>query len=101
MKQLDSNRLSRTLRAVVHDVEQVLQTMSDATGEQIDDFRTRTGQQLHDVRDNLGEMQRLTARQLRQAGRQTRGYVKGHPWKALAGATAVAVAIALISRRRH
>lgn len=101
MKQLDSQRLNQTLRRVVNDVEQLLQTMAEATGERVGDFRTRTGRQLSDARDRLGAMERQTSRQLRHASRETRSYVKGHPWQALAGVAAVAVAVALVSRRRH
>lgn len=101
MKQLDTHRLNQTLRSVVNDVEQILQTMSEATGDQVGDFRTRTRRQLSDARDRLGEIERQTARQLRRASRQTTGYVKGHPWQTLGGMAVVAVAAALLSRRRH
>lgn len=101
MKQLDPNRLSDTLRSVVNDVEQILQAMAETTGEQVGDLRTRTGRQLGDARDRLGAMERQTARQLREASRRTRGYVKGHPWQMIGGVAAVAIAVALLSRRRH
>lgn len=100
MNQLDPSRLSQTLRGVVNDVEQILQTMSEATGEQVGDLKSRTSRQLSDARDRLGAIERQTARQLRRAGRQTRGYVKGHPWQTLGGVAAVAIAVAMLSRRR-
>ena len=101
MNQLDPNRLSQTLRGVVDDVEHILQTMSDATGEQLDGLKSRTSRQLGDARYRLGQIERQTARQLRRASRQTTGYVKGHPWQTLGGVAAVAIAVALLSRRRH
>lgn len=101
MNQLDPNRLSQTLRGVVDDVEQILQTMSDATGELLGGLKSRTSRQLSDARYRLGEIERQTARQLRRASRRTTGYVKDHPWQTLGGVAAVAVAVALLSRRRH
>lgn len=100
MKQLDTRRLHQTLRSVANDVEQILQTMSAASGEQVGDLRTHADRQLNDARDRLGEIERQTARQLRRASEQTQVYVKGHPWQVLGGMAAMAVAVAMLSRRR-
>lgn len=100
MRQTNTERLRNTLRTVVDDVEQVLQTMSENTGAQASSLRTRAGRQLHDARSRLSEAERLTSQQMRRAGRETQGYVKKHPWQAVGSVAAVAFALAMLSRRR-
>lgn len=101
MKQLDAELLRNNLRTVVHDVEQVLHSMSDTAGERTGDFKLSAARNLRDARNRLGEMERQTARQLRRARRQTQGYVKDHPWQLVGGLAAAAITLALLSRTRH
>lgn len=101
MKQLNPDRLRHNLHTVVDDVEQILHDMSDATGEQAGELKSRAGSQLHDARDRLGEMERHTAAQLRHAGRQAQDYVRDHPWQLAGGLAAVAVALTMLSKTRH
>lgn len=101
MKQLDTNHISRNLRAVVNDVEALLQAMSDATSDRADDLRSSAGRKLNHARDRIGAMEAQSSRQLRRAGRQTQDYVAGNPWKTLGSVAAVAVALVMLTRRRH
>lgn len=101
MKQLNPDRLRNNLNTVIHDVEQILLNMSDATGEQVGELKSRAGSQLHDARDRLGRMERRTAAQLLRAKRQAQGYVHDHPWKVVGGLAAIAMAVAVLTRTRH
>jgi len=101
MKQLNTDRLRHNLHTVVDDVEQILLNMSDATGEQVGELKSRAGGQLHDARERLGEMERHTAAQLRRASRQAQGYVRDHPWQLVGGLAAIAVTMAMLSKTRH
>lgn len=101
MKQLDTNHISRNLRAVVNDVEELLHAMSDATSDRADDLRSRAGRKLHEARDRIAAMEAQSSRQLRRAGRQTQDYVSDHPWKTLGSLAALTVALVMLTRRRH
>jgi ElaB/YqjD/DUF883 family membrane-anchored ribosome-binding protein len=101
MKQLNPERLRHNLNTVVNDVEKILHEMSETTGDQIGDLKSRAGSQLHDAGRRLGEVERHTAAQLRRAGRQAQGYAREHPWQLLGGLAAIAVALTVISRTRH
>lgn len=101
MRQFDTNHISRNLRAVVNDVEDILHAMSDATSDRADDLRSLAGRKLHDARDRLGAIEAQGSRQLRRAGRQTQDYVSEHPWKTLGSLAALGVALVMLTRRRH
>lgn len=101
MKQLNPERLRHNLNTVVNDVEQILHSMSDTTGEQVGELKYRAESQLHDARVRLAEVERHTAAQLRRAGRQAQGYAKEHPWQLLGGLAAIAIAAAMLSKTRH
>ncbi|MBW3551168.1 MAG: DUF883 family protein [Proteobacteria bacterium] len=101
MKQPATSRISQHLRTIVDEVEQILHSMSNEAVSRADELGARAGRQLHDARDRLGAMEAQTSRQLRRAGRETRGYVGDHRWQALAGMTALALAAVVLSRRRR
>lgn len=100
MNQLDADRLRNNLRAVVDNVEQALHHMSDATGEEVGELRSRADRRLHDAHDNLAEMEHRAAARLRRTGRRTQTYVHDHPWQLLGGLTIAAVALSLLVRAR-
>lgn len=101
MKQLNPERLRHNLNTVVNDVEQILHTMSDATGDQVGDLKASAGNALHNLGFRLGEAERHAAAQLKRAGRQAQGYAREHPWQLLGGLAAITVALAMLSRTRH
>ena len=101
MKQLNPERLRNNLNTVVNDVEKILHDMAETTGDQIGDLKSRAGSRLHDAGARLGEVERKTARQLGRASRQAQGYAREHPWQLLGGLAAVAVVVAMLSKRRH
>lgn len=99
MNQLNTDRLRNNLRAVVDNVEQALHHMSDATGEEVGELRSRAGRRLHDAHDRLGDMEHRAAARLRRAGRHTQTYAQDHPWQLLGGLT-IAAALSLLARTR-
>lgn len=101
MKQLNPDRLRQNLNTVVNDVEQILHSLSDTTGEQVDQLKFRAGHRLNHARDRVGELERQAAAQLRQATRQAQGYAREHPWQLLGGLAAITVALTVLSKTRH
>ncbi|MDQ3289184.1 MAG: hypothetical protein M3Q42_13200 [Pseudomonadota bacterium] len=101
MKQPATRRISRHLRAIVDDVEQILHSLSEEASSRADRLGIRAGRQLHDARDRIQEMEVRTSRQLRRAGRETRGYVSGHRWQAVGGVAVLALAAMMLARRRR
>ncbi|MDQ3270290.1 MAG: hypothetical protein M3Q11_08925 [Pseudomonadota bacterium] len=101
MKQPASSRISRHLRAIFDEIEQVLHSMSQEAAGRAGELGTRAGRQLHGARDHLGAMESRASRELRKAGRQTRSYAQGHRWQALGGMAALALAAVMLSRRRR
>lgn len=100
MNQLNTDRLRNNLRAAVDNVEQALHHMSDVTGEEVGELRSRAGRRLHDAQDRLGDMEHHTAAQLRRVGRRTQAYVHDHPWQLVGGLTIAAAALSVLARTR-
>lgn len=103
MNSLNAEQLRRNLRGVVEDVEQALQSMTGATGEQAEELRWQAGRRLRQARDRLGEMEHRAADGMRAAGHYTQRYARQHPWLVLGGVAAVAVLLVALSgaKRRH
>lgn len=100
-QQLDTNRLKQDLRNVVLDVEQILDEMSDATGGKAGELKARAGKRLQEARARLDDLELRSVARLREAGQQTQGYVRQHPWAVIGGASAVAFVLGMLSRTRH
>lgn len=77
-----------------------LRRMSAAAGEGVGDMASRAGKQLHDARDRLGDLEHEAALQMRRASRETQRYARKHPWQMVAGLAAVALAAAMVARKR-
>lgn len=100
MNRLNTDRLRGNLRTAVANVEQALQHMSEVTGEELGDLRTRAGRRLHDAHDRLDDMQHHTAVQLRRSGRHMQAYVHDHPWQVMGGLTIAVAALSVLARAR-
>ena len=97
----DAERLRQDLRHVVEDVEHILETSANATGEQAEAFRSLATERLHRVHARLGEMERDAAGRLQVAADRTNDYVKRRPWAVIGGAATAAFLLGVLSRSRH
>jgi ElaB/YqjD/DUF883 family membrane-anchored ribosome-binding protein len=100
-QRLDTTRLKQDLRNVVEEVEHILQEMSDSTGGQVDDLKSRASKRLQDARARLDDIEIRSAARLHAAGQNTQQYVQQHPWAVIGGASAVAFVLGMLSRTRH
>jgi len=99
---LDSDRLRQDLRNVVVDVEHVLKSMTEATGERAGEMKSQARQRLHEARERLANIQQESAARIRAAGQRTDDLVQQHPWLAIGSVSAVAFLLGKwSSRTRH
>ena len=101
MNPTDAERLRQDLRNVIEDVEHILETTAETTGERAEALRSRASDRLHHIRLRLGEMEREAAGRLHIVRVCTNDYVKQRPWPVIGGAAALAFVLGLLSRPRR
>ena len=90
------DRLSRDLRNVIDDAEQLLRDASLQAGDSYDDARTRLEAGLIATKAKLDAIQRSTTQRVREAGRATDQYVRENPWRSIGIGAGIAAGVGLL-----
>ena len=94
------NPIERDIQAVVSDTQELLKTMENEGGAQLDAARERANATIASARKTLGELQKNVQESARMAVKTTDGYVRDNPWQAVGISAAVGAVVGfLISRR--
>lgn len=100
MNQIDNERLKADLRRVVEDVEAVLRSTANATGEQFEELRERARERLHAAHERLDHLEAEVAARGREAVRRGNAYVHAHPWTVVGIAAGCAFLLGMLAQRR-
>jgi ElaB/YqjD/DUF883 family membrane-anchored ribosome-binding protein len=95
MNRVDAECLRSDLRAIAADVEQLMQDVTTATGERVEDTHAR----LRGIRERVVRMERDADERVRQTVARGRRYIHERPWGVIGGAAAVAFLAGLLSGR--
>lgn len=90
------DRLSRDLRNVIDDAEQLLRDASLQVGDSYDDARSRLEASLLAARSRLEALQQSTVERAREAGRATDHYVHEHPWQSIGISAGIGAGVGLL-----
>jgi ElaB/YqjD/DUF883 family membrane-anchored ribosome-binding protein len=92
--------IDRDLQNVVADTQELLKTMENEGGAQIDAVRQRAKATLDNARKTLVDLQKNVQDSAKLAAQTTDGYVRGNPWQAVGISAAIGAVVGfLISRR--
>ncbi|MFZ3320847.1 MAG: DUF883 family protein [Usitatibacter sp.] len=95
-----TNPIDRDLQNVVADTQELLKTMENEGGVQLDAARERAKSTIATARKTLGDLQTSVQESARVAVKTTDGYVRENPWQAVGISAAVGAVVGfLISRK--
>jgi len=93
---LQRERLTSDLRALMSEAEQMLHALAGQTGEGTDELRKRVRASLERSRQHLLELQQNAIDKAKAAGRATDAYVHEKPWQSIGIAASVAAGVGLL-----
>jgi ElaB/YqjD/DUF883 family membrane-anchored ribosome-binding protein len=88
------------VQRVISGAEQLLSEASATGGEKAAELRGRAMQQLKALREKVATAQEVALDKGKRAARATDDYVHEHPWRIIAAAAGIGVAIGLLLNRR-
>ena len=99
MNEITKEKLASALRAVIGDVEELLKTTANQTGEGVADLRERLEKRIEEGRKAVGEQQRPLLDKAEEARESAEAYVRENPWTTLGIATGIGLALGFVLRR--
>lgn len=90
------DRLSRDMRDVIDDAEQLLRDASLQAGDSYQDARNRLEASLLAAKARLDDLQQSATQRVREAGRATDHYVHEHPWQSIGISAGIGAAVGLL-----
>ncbi|MFM8547618.1 MAG: YqjD family protein [Betaproteobacteria bacterium] len=93
-------RLTRDMRSLVHDAEDLLHAAQRQGVEGIASVRDRLEESLRQAKAQVSDSQALVFDRARQSMRKTNEAVQGHPWTAVGVAAGVGLLIGALLMRR-
>ena len=95
----NKSRLSHDMRALVEDIQSLLKSTADASGDGIEDLRHRLTDRLSVLRQNLDNVQQHAATHVRATMDCADHYVHERPWQAVAMGVAFGMLVgAMVAR---
>lgn len=94
------DRLTEDMKAVIHDMEELLKATAGQTGDKISAVRTRAEENLREMQRKLHEMEDNVVQQAKTAAKATDHYVHENPWQAIAITAGVAFLLGMLTSRR-
>lgn len=94
------DRLTEDMKAVIHDMEELLKATAGQTDDKISAVRTRAEENLRDMRRKLGEMEGNVVEHAKTAAKATDHLVHENPWQSIAVAAGVAFLLGMLTSRR-
>jgi ElaB/YqjD/DUF883 family membrane-anchored ribosome-binding protein len=90
------DKLLEDLKAVVTDVEELLQATAGHAGEKVQEVRARVEETLFAAREKLGAVREDTGQQARELLSSGEEYVRRNPWQAVGIAAGAGLVIGLL-----
>lgn len=95
----NKSHISQDVQTLIADVQSLLRTTANASGEGIDELRTRLSEKISSVKDSLNDMQALAADNYHAAIDCADTYVHENPWRAVAIGVAFGMLCGALIRR--
>ncbi|MCS2152779.1 YqjD family protein [Scandinavium goeteborgense] len=95
-----SEHLRDELKSLADTLEEVLNSSSDKSKEELGKLRSKAERALKDSRHRLGETSDAIAKQTREAAARADEYVRDNPWTGVGIGAAVGVVLGVLLSRR-
>lgn len=100
LQTINESKVVTTLKGVISDAQEILNSTKDATGEKIVALRESISIKLRDAKERLQDAEAAVVERSKACARATDDFVNDNPWKAVGiGALAGLVIGVLIGRR--
>jgi ElaB/YqjD/DUF883 family membrane-anchored ribosome-binding protein len=100
MQSAAMDKLTRDLRVVLDDAEELLKATAGQTGEKVQQLRARTEESLRGVRSRLESAGRDADRFARDAAADLDARMSGNPWAVACVAAGLGVVVGILLGRR-
>ena len=100
MSEVTREKLTSDFKALMDDVQELLKTTSNQTGESIADLRQRLGQKLEEGRKALSEQERILRGKAEETRASAEAYLREKPWATLGIAAGIGLVLGFLMRRR-
>jgi ElaB/YqjD/DUF883 family membrane-anchored ribosome-binding protein len=100
MSDINTDKLIKDLRAVIHDAEELLRATAGQAGEHIAQARAKAEASLQSARSMLAAMGTNANERARDALRSADSYVQGNPWIAVGAGAALGLLVGMLIGRR-
>ena len=92
--------IDRDLQNVVADTQELLKTMENEGGAQIEAVRARAKTTIDSARKTLADLQKNVKESATLAAKTTDGYVRENPWQAIGISAAIGAVVGFLVSRR-
>ncbi len=99
-KDTTSENLRAELKSLADTLEEVLNSSTDKSKEEVSKLRSKAEQALKESRHRLGETGDALAKQTREAAARADEYVRDNPWTGVGIGAAVGVVLGVLLTRR-
>lgn len=98
-KDTNADNLRAELKSLADTLEEVLNSSSDKSKEEISKLRSKAESALKESRHRLGETSDALAKQTREAAARADGYVRENPWTGVGIGAAVGLVLGVLLTR--
>lgn len=99
-KDTTSEHLRAELKSLADTLEEVLNSSSDKSKEEVSKLRSKAERALKESRNRLGETSDAIAQQTREAAARADEYVRDNPWTGVGIGAAVGLVLGVLLTRR-
>lgn len=99
-KENTSEHLRAELKSLADTLEEVLNSSTDKSKEELGKLRNKAERALKDSRNRLGETSDVIAKQTREAAARADEYVRDNPWTGVGIGAAVGLVLGVLLTRR-
>ncbi len=97
---VSESKVVNTLKGVISDAQEILDSTKNATGEKIAALRESISIKLRDAKERLQDAEAAIVERSKACARATDDFVNDNPWKAVGIAAVIGLALGVLIGRR-
>lgn len=100
LQTINESKVVTTLKGVISDAQEILNSTKDATGEKIAVLRESISLKLRDAKERLQDAEAAVVERSKACARATDDFVNDNPWKAVGIGALVGLVVGVLIGRR-